>query len=155
MTIRAKFASKCPSCARRIAVGSDVVWERGTPARHVDCSTAATAEPTVEAAVPAARPVPTDRTIWTRRPDGSWAIRSPGPLVAGAEVEIAKRDGGTSRATVGALLATEEDGAHVYATAPRPRAASASRRSRRCPTGGNCSSFGSGASCGARECDGY
>ena len=24
-----------------------------------------------------------------------------------------------------------------------------------CPTGGNCSSFGSGRSCGAYDCDGY
>ena len=30
---------------------------------------------------------------------------------------------------------------------------STSRRS--CPTGGNCSSFGSGRSCGADDCDGY
>jgi hypothetical protein len=28
-------------------------------------------------------------------------------------------------------------------------------RGRHCPTGGNCSSFGTGRSCGAHDCDGY
>jgi hypothetical protein len=33
--------------------------------------------------------------------------------------------------------------------------AQARPRPRQCPTGGNCSSFGNGRSCGAHDCDGY
>lgn len=38
MQITAKFVSKCPACDRPIAIGAKVEWERGSKARHVDCS---------------------------------------------------------------------------------------------------------------------
>jgi hypothetical protein len=43
MVITAKFASTCPSCSKAIAVGSKVEWEKGSRARHVDCSSAISA----------------------------------------------------------------------------------------------------------------
>lgn len=38
MIITAKFASVCPCCSSRIAVGEKVEWERGSKARHVACA---------------------------------------------------------------------------------------------------------------------
>lgn len=38
MKITAKFASTCPCCNVRIAVGSSVEWVKGSPARHVACA---------------------------------------------------------------------------------------------------------------------
>ncbi|MBA3844554.1 MAG: hypothetical protein H0X39_18390 [Actinobacteria bacterium] len=57
MIITAKFASVCPCCSVRIAVGSQVEWIKGEKARHAAC--AATAQP---AAQPAQRYVPTARS---------------------------------------------------------------------------------------------
>ncbi len=37
MKITAKYASECPACHVRIAVGSQVEWSRGSAARHVTC----------------------------------------------------------------------------------------------------------------------
>jgi hypothetical protein len=38
MTITAKFASVCPCCNVRIAVGTKVEWSKGNKARHVACA---------------------------------------------------------------------------------------------------------------------
>lgn len=38
MIIVAKFASVCPCCSARIAVGSKVEWSRGEKAKHVACA---------------------------------------------------------------------------------------------------------------------
>lgn len=38
MIITAKFASVCPCCSARIAVGEKVEWERGSKARHAACA---------------------------------------------------------------------------------------------------------------------
>lgn len=38
MIITAKFASVCPCCSLRIAVGERVEWERGSKARHAACA---------------------------------------------------------------------------------------------------------------------
>lgn len=37
MIITAKYASMCPQCRARIAVGSKVQWSKGHPAEHVEC----------------------------------------------------------------------------------------------------------------------
>ncbi len=37
MIITAKFASVCPCCSSRIAVGAKVEWSRGEKAKHVAC----------------------------------------------------------------------------------------------------------------------
>lgn len=39
MVITARFASVCPCCSSRIAVGSKVEWSKGSSARHVACAT--------------------------------------------------------------------------------------------------------------------
>jgi hypothetical protein len=50
MIIVAKFASVCPCCSARIAVGAKVEWSKGEKARHVACeSTATTAQPSAAA----------------------------------------------------------------------------------------------------------
>lgn len=38
MTITARFASTCPVCSARIAIGSPVEWTKGSPARHTACT---------------------------------------------------------------------------------------------------------------------
>lgn len=59
MHIVAKFASKCPACAKPIAAGMTVEWSKGSPARHVDCSAApAAAAPTTRARAPRAPRLP-------------------------------------------------------------------------------------------------
>jgi hypothetical protein len=37
MNITAKFESRCPKCGKTIFAGSQVSWERGKPAAHVEC----------------------------------------------------------------------------------------------------------------------
>lgn len=106
--------------------------------------------------------------------DGEWGITGPvDQIKPGATIDVTKRNGQTSTVTV-ATVADEpgEDGnifAWIKATArPRtsshtsPRRGSTARRSastphrrRSCRTGGNCSSFGDGRSCGGHDCDGY
>ena len=39
MIIRAKFASQCGTCGRRIAKGDQIEWTRGLPAVHAGCAT--------------------------------------------------------------------------------------------------------------------
>lgn len=43
MIITAKFASTCPVCQKHIAVGSQIEWEKGRPARHTECQAAGAA----------------------------------------------------------------------------------------------------------------
>jgi hypothetical protein len=65
MIITAKFASACPCCNVRITVGSQVVWTKGSQARHVGCAGSAPASQ-VRAAPSSTRP--TSRRTW--RPCG-------------------------------------------------------------------------------------
>jgi hypothetical protein len=43
MIITAKFASTCSCCRAPIAVGSKIEWSKGSPARHVACTSGTTA----------------------------------------------------------------------------------------------------------------
>lgn len=45
MTITARYASRCACCHQPITVGQQIEWSRGTPARHVECSTARVESP--------------------------------------------------------------------------------------------------------------
>lgn len=45
MTIKAKFSSICPKCNRRISVGEQVSWRKGSKAEHVNCSYSAAKAP--------------------------------------------------------------------------------------------------------------
>jgi hypothetical protein len=40
MTITARYASTCPICSARIVPGTQVEWRKGSPARHVSCTSA-------------------------------------------------------------------------------------------------------------------
>ena len=44
MTITAKFASVCPCCNVRITPGAKVEWSKGSPARHVACTSSSTTQ---------------------------------------------------------------------------------------------------------------
>lgn len=37
MTITARYASRCATCAQQIHVGEQIEWARGTAARHTEC----------------------------------------------------------------------------------------------------------------------
>lgn len=73
-----------------------------------------------------------------------------GSIAAGTVIEWSK-SGGSSHVSCPA------GGAKVAAAPAQPRRAGAyqGRRGKACITGGNCSSFGSGRSCGGHDCDGY
>lgn len=43
MTITAKYASICPCCAKSISPGDKVEWSKGAKARHVVCTSTASA----------------------------------------------------------------------------------------------------------------
>jgi hypothetical protein len=54
MTITAKFASKCSACGCAIAPGSKIEWSKGSPVRHVTCTTSAAAPAASKPATPGA-----------------------------------------------------------------------------------------------------
>ena len=41
MTISAKFSTICPVCHGRIAIGDEIEWSKGSPAKHEACDRAA------------------------------------------------------------------------------------------------------------------
>lgn len=106
---------------------------------------------------------------YTKLKDGSWGVRATGGqhLTAGATVTVAKRDGTTKTETIKAVL-WSGDGVTLASIAagksagknydPQKFNGYGARRggySKACVTGGNCSSFGSGRSCGGHDCDGF
>jgi hypothetical protein len=106
--------------------------------------------------------------------DGSWGARVQGDAAVGDVVTITTRAGKTWDARVKKVL-WSGDGIALCATTSLDREPSfyaggyagsgygprfdsdGARRGagRVCRTGGNCSSFGSGRSCGAPDCDGF
>jgi hypothetical protein len=95
---------------------------------------------------------------------GVWVVFGPTTEVRPGEVAVTKADGTVKAETVTRVSRPfVADGVpHVYGylepaapAAPRVRANSRGGSRRRCVTNGNCSSFGSGRSCGAPDCDGY
>ncbi len=95
----------------------------------------------------------TQEVRWTKLRSGEWGVKGPAAaLQPGAVVEVHKKDGSTSQATVRRVLWTG-DGVALAAVEQRGNGHGRSRRA--CVTGGNCSSFGAGRSCGGYDCDGY
>lgn len=112
---------------------------------------------------------------YTKLRDGSWGIRVAGSARAGATITVHKKSGETRSETVARVLWTGKDsrsGETVSLCAIGRESAACrgktwdpnafngygARRGRfvrECETGGNCSSFGSGRSCGGYDCDGY
>lgn len=108
-------------------------------------------------------------TTYTKLKSGAWGLRGM-RLVAGSTVTVTKRNGTTKTETVGQIVWTGADGTTLAATATAPAIARSSNYDpqkfngygaprggyrRACKTDGNCSSFGSGRSCGGHDCDGY
>lgn len=85
------------------------------------------------------------------------------PVAAGAGLLGGRVDGrwtvthrdGDCRARTTADMTPAERGMAVIAPRRATYYAGRSTSRRSCPTGGNCSSFGSGRSCAADDCDGY
>jgi hypothetical protein len=97
--------------------------------------------------------------------DGTWGLRGKG-LSPGQIVSVQKKAGGSSVVTVGEILHTDPGGwqtaliattgAPVARTsAPRRQSFGGTSRRKKCISGGNCSSFGGGRSCGGYDCDGF
>jgi len=70
MIITAKFASVCPCCSNRIAIGSKVEWERGAKAKHAACAGAT--GPSVASASPSAIPYVASRRKAVSGGRGRW-----------------------------------------------------------------------------------
>jgi len=88
--------------------------------------------------------------------DGTWGARVQGTATPGTEIEVTTKSGKTWRATVTRVLWTG-DGITLCATQSLDRAQNSEDGrptyrgrpyGRRCPTGGNCSSF-AGYECGS------
>jgi hypothetical protein len=45
MVFPARFSTVCPCCNTRIKIGTQVVWFKGTPAKHFTCPTQTTKSP--------------------------------------------------------------------------------------------------------------
>ena len=95
---------------------------------------------------------------FTKLRNGAWGVRGYG-LRGGSVAYVTKRSGEIQAVTVDRVMWSDHTGLAIASiVSDRPTAATARRtasRRRSCPTGGNCSSFGSGRSCGAPDCDGY
>lgn len=105
--------------------------------------------------------------------DTGFGVRVPAGVEAdvGSTVPVQASSGSVKQVVLAALLETRADGSRVFAVPPRPASSSRGgvydpqkfngygRRPggyrKRCITDGNCSSFGSGKSCGGFDCDGY
>lgn len=100
------------------------------------------------------------QATYTKLRTGAWGVKLTGVVgsTVPANVTVTKRDG-TAKAERIAEVLWRGDGAMICTIAAGAARASAyggtGYRARGCKTGGNCSSFGSGKSCGADDCDGY
>lgn len=93
-------------------------------------------------------------TTYTKLRDGSWGVRSNTVrLAAGLRVDVWTKGGQLKSETVDRVVWT--GGGVSIASVVSSRRTGTGRRERSCATGGNCSSFGAGRSCGAHDCDGY
>jgi len=111
---------------------------------------------------------------YTKLRSGDWGIRVQGSVEAGAVLTVTKKSGEAKAETV-AKVVWSGNGITLCAIGQSARPTSASNGRgrnwdpdkfngygakrggyvRTCKTGGNCSSFGSGRSCGAEDCDGF
>lgn len=103
-----------------------------------------------------------DKNTWVKGKSGDWLIR--GSVGQSGTVTVTKKNGDVTEAEI-AKCVWEKDGVALYTTVPRgkvydPYKFNGYGRSkggyvRACKSGGNCSSIGSGRSCGAADCDGF
>jgi hypothetical protein len=106
----------------------------------------------------------------TKLKNGAWGARVQGQVGIGDSVKIVTKSGKSWTATVEKVV-WQGDGVTLCATSSAPRSSSQARNydperfngygaprggyRKACKTGGNCSSFGSGRSCGGYDCDGF
>lgn len=109
------------------------------------------------------------QVIFKRDADGVWGILCPVDKAnPGTQVEVTKRDGTTKIATIATVADYPKGDGRIFCwlrsdttTKSRPARRNPSGEytrfgtRRHCITDGNCSSFGTGESCGAPDCDGY
>ncbi len=90
--------------------------------------------------------------------DGEWVAFGPVAELRPGTITVTKKSGETKRETVVRVgKSFNVDGiacAYGYLR-PNTDTRRPFGRKRACVSGGNCSSFGSGKSCGAEDCDGY
>lgn len=92
--------------------------------------------------------------------DNSWGIKVDGIVETGETIQVKKKSGEHQYEVVSRVL-FKDDNISICAieksdTPDRSGGArGASRGRKKCITGGNCSSFGSGRSCGGHDCDGW
>ena len=95
---------------------------------------------------------------FTKLRNGAWGVKGY-DLRGGSVAYVTKRSGEIQAVTVDRVMWSDHTGLAIASiVSDRPTAATARRtasRRRSCPTGGNCSSFGNGRSCGAPDCDGF
>ena len=106
---------------------------------------------------------------YTKLRSGEWGVRVQGTATVGQTITVQKKSGETKSETVAAVV-WSGNGITLCAlgrsaAAPKGKVWSGDRFNgygarrggyvRACKTDGNCSSFGSGRSCGAEDCDGY
>jgi hypothetical protein len=96
--------------------------------------------------------------------DGDWGVIGPvDQITPGARITVTKRGGETKTETVATVADQPDADGNIFAwlayTPPsrpaRPTARITRPRRPACVTGGNCSSFGTGRTCGGHDCDGY
>jgi hypothetical protein len=101
---------------------------------------------------------------------GEWVAYGPAAVMRKGAVTVTKKDGSIKTEHVGRLgktftvagvpmvygyLEQRSSGFASQAGAREYRSNRSAYSRRRCVSGGNCSSFGAGTSCGAPDCDGY
>jgi hypothetical protein len=90
---------------------------------------------------------------WTKLRSGDWGLRIAGTVRKGEAVMAIRKDGRTEQVAVDRIVWSGNG--ITLATVAGRRSHSGHSGRRACITGGNCSSFGSGRSCGGYDCDGY
>lgn len=93
---------------------------------------------------------------YTKLRDGSWGVRVEDAVAAGQIVEVTTKAGAKKTETIGRVI-WSGNGVSICPVTATGRSANGKSifGKRTCKTGGNCSSFGNGRSCGAEDCDGY
>jgi hypothetical protein len=96
---------------------------------------------------------------WKKTRDGEWVVCGPAKELRQAAktytaLPVTARSGAQKWVQIDRVGKTFGDGlAYGYLGDDAP--ATGGRSGRACITGGNCSSFGSGRSCGGHDCDGH
>ena len=114
----------------------------------------------------------TTQATWTKGRNGDWLVRTAAGLT-GQTIAVAKKSGGSSTVTLARQIWAGE-GVALYTTTTAATTGQSNGKGRNwdpgrfngygrptggyrraCKTDGNCSSFGSGRSCGGWDCDGF